>query len=157
MLKQSELEETTHAAGVKARTLDGFAVAEPITITIDGQETKLSVADASRLSAGLLAAVETIQASNGHTVLFGTTRDGMSYTSANKTKLPFGPEEVDAAVKNAATMMASFNLKKVTISQDLSKLENDRVHGHTFMLGSKTITAVQDLSTLKTNTDTDPA
>lgn len=79
-------DQKTFAGGVQARTVAGGTVRHPVVVTLDGVATELTLADATRLRDGLVAAVATVEEAEkvvltgdaGHHFTIGKTMHGMS-------------------------------------------------------------------------------
>lgn len=90
------MNEQVWPAGVRSRTVDGALVMYPVVVTIDGNEIELSLDDASRLLAGLTAAVGVVTESESavrageHILIYGPTRTGMSIVMQSKLPLDRG-------------------------------------------------------------------
>lgn len=86
-------DQTTFAGGVVARTVSGGTVEQPVVVTLNGVAFELTLADATRLRDGLVAAVGTVTAAEdtaleggaGHHFTIGKTIHGMS---SAPSKLP---------------------------------------------------------------------
>ncbi len=84
-----DIDEKEHPGCVKSRTHETFLVGEPVVVVIDGRETELSLQDAKWLLCGLQEAIARVEESesklkadsNGHLVVIGKTRSGMSVLS----------------------------------------------------------------------------
>lgn len=86
-------DQETFEGGVQARTVAGGIVQQPVTVTLDGVTTELTLADAQKLREGMVAAVAAVEAAEravladgiGHHFTIGKTMYGMS---AAPSKLP---------------------------------------------------------------------
>lgn len=79
--------ETLHNVGVRSRTHKTCFVQEPVTVTIGGISTELSLDDAQTLLTGLQEAIERVSqnekrlmgdGSDYHVAIIGSTSNGMS-------------------------------------------------------------------------------
>jgi hypothetical protein len=86
------IDTMTHMGGVKSRTTNYAIVHEPVVITIESKAIALTLEDAKALHGGLGAAIEHVSAcksaliaqNNGHCLVLGPTRYGMSSTTPSK-------------------------------------------------------------------------
>jgi hypothetical protein len=75
--------EQTFAGGVRSRTVAGGKVQVPVVVTLNGVATEMTLPDATKLLAGLTAAIAVVAESEealrgGHHFVFGRSEFGMS-------------------------------------------------------------------------------